>query len=488
MATKQELVNAIRVLSMDAVQQASSGHPGMPMGMADIAEVVWRDFLRHNPKNPHWPNRDRFVLSNGHGSLLHYVLLHLSGYALPLAEIKRFRQLHSITPGHPEYGNTPGIETTTGPLGQGIANAVGMAIAERILAAQFNRDEHPIVDHWTWVFAGDGCLMEGISHEACSLAGTLGLGKLIMIYDDNGISIDGQVSGWFSDDTAARFKSYGWQVIANVDGHDRDAIRLAVLSARTDRTRPTLIACKTIIGYGSPNKQATAAAHGAPLGSAEVAAVREQLGWQHAPFEIPKDIYEAWDACPAGDRHETKWHADFAAYRVAYPVLATEFMRRTEGRLPDQWQDHCTRLIAATAAKGESIASRKASQNTLQHCGAVLPELIGGSVDLAGSNLTLWNGSKAFNRHHRDANYIYYGVREFAMVAIASGLSLHGGFIPYSATFLVFSDYARNAIRMAALMGLRSVLVFTHDSLGLGEDGPTHQPIEHAASLRLIPI
>ncbi len=487
MATQQDLVNAIRVLSMDAVQQAASGHPGMPMGMADIAEVVWRDFLRHNPENPQWPNRDRFMLSNGHGSLLHYVLLHLCGYALPLAEIKRFRQLHSLTPGHPEYGDTPGIETTTGPLGQGIANAVGMAIAERVLAAQFNRGEHCIVDHWTWVFAGDGCLMEGISHEACSLAGTLGLGKLIVIYDDNGISIDGEVSGWFSDDTAARFNAYGWQVIADVEGHDRDSIRLALVSARAERSRPTLIACKTVIGYGAPHKQATAAAHGAPLGSAEVAAVRQRLGWPHPPFEIPQAIYDGFDARPAGRLFEAQWLADFAAYKAAHAELAAEFTRRIEGRLPEQWAADCARLTAATVTKAEAMASRKASHNMLQHFGTALPELIGGSADLAGSNLTLWRGSRALSRSDSDANYIYFGVREFAMVAITSGLALHRGFIPYSATFLVFSDYARNAIRMAALMKLRSVLILTHDSLGLGEDGPTHQPIEHAASLRLIP-
>ena len=487
MPSRQELANAIRVLSMDAVQRAGSGHPGMPMGMADIAEVVWNDFLRHNPEHPHWLDRDRFVLSNGHGSMLHYALLHLSGYALPLKELQRFRQLHSMTPGHPEYGDTPGVETTTGPLGQGIANAIGMAIGERAMAAQYNRPGYCIVNHWTWVFAGDGCLMEGISHEACSLAGSLGLGKLILIYDDNNISIDGEVSGWFNDDTPARFAAYGWQVIDAVDGHDADSIHTALVSARREQTRPTLVVCKTIIGFGAPHKQGTAAAHGAPLGKDEIAAARERLGWKHEPFKIPDAIYAGWDARTTGREHEAQWSQDFASYSAEYPHLAAEFTRRSKAILPPGWAAHSDRLITATATKAEDIATRKASQNALEHFGPILPELIGGSADLAGSNLSLWSGSRALTRTDANANYIYFGVREFAMVAIASGLALHGGFIPYSATFLMFSEYARNALRMAALMKLRSVFVLTHDSIGLGEDGPTHQAVEQAASLRLIP-
>ena len=487
MSSRRDLANAIRALSMDAVQRAKSGHPGMPMGMADIAEVLWNDFLRHNPGNPRWANRDRFVLSNGHGSMLLYSLLHLSGYALPMQEIENFRQLHSMTPGHPEYGDTPGVETTTGPLGQGLANAVGMAIAEKALAAHFNRDDHPIVDHHTYVFVGDGCLMEGISHEACSLAGTLGLGKLIVFYDDNGISIDGDVKNWYTDDTPARFRAYGWQVLADVDGHDSEAVKSAIEAARENADAPTLICCKTIIGWGSPNKQGKASSHGAALGADEVALVRETIGWPHAPFHIPDDIRTAWDASSSGQDLEDAWTQQFDAYRGAHPQLAAEFERRMRGALPDGWSAHADAFIDEVQQAGESIASRKASQNALEGYAPVLPELIGGSADLAGSNLTLHSGSRPVSADGADGNYLYFGVREFAMSAILNGLALHGGFIPYGATFLVFSEYARNALRMAALMGIRSIFVYTHDSIGLGEDGPTHQAVEQTATLRLIP-
>jgi len=472
---------------MDAVQRAKSGHPGMPMGMADIAEVLWNDFLRHNPVNPGWVDRDRFVLSNGHGSMLLYSLLHLTGYALPMKEIENFRQLHSMTPGHPEFGDTPGVETTTGPLGQGLANAVGMALAEKVLAAQFNRGEHRVVDHHTYVFTGDGCLMEGISHEACSLAGTLGLGKLIAFYDDNGISIDGEVKGWFTDDTPSRFRAYGWHVVPDVDGHDAEAVKRAIEEARANPEAPTLICCKTIIGWGSPNKQGKESSHGAALGEDEVALVRETIGWPHAPFQIPDDIATAWNATDRGRALEETWSEAFEAYRSAHPALAGEFERRMHGRLRDSWSAHADALIAATQEAGEDIASRKASQNAIQGFASELPELIGGSADLTGSNLTLHSGSTPVSARADDGNYIYFGVREFAMSAICNGLALHGGFIPYSATFLTFSDYARNALRMAALMGIRSIFVYTHDSIGLGEDGPTHQAVEHTASLRLIP-
>ena len=487
MPSRRDLANAIRALSMDAVQRAKSGHPGMPMGMADIAQVLWNDFLRHNPANPAWPDRDRFVLSNGHGSMLLYSLLHLSGYALPMTEIENFRQLHSMTPGHPEYGDTPGVETTTGPLGQGLANAVGMAMAEKLLAAHFNRDGHTLVDHHTYVFVGDGCLMEGISHEACSLAGTLGLGKLIVIYDDNGISIDGEVSNWFTDDTPARFRAYGWQVLPQVDGHDPDAIKGAIASARENAAQPSLICCKTVIGWGSPNKQGKASSHGAALGEEEVALVRETIGWPHAPFHIPDDIAAAWDANSRGQALEDQWTQRFEAFAGAHPALAAEFQRRMEGALPDAWNTHADAFIHQVQEAGETIASRKASQNALESYAPALPELIGGSADLTGSNLTLHSGSRAVSAAAEEGNYIYFGVREFAMSALMNGLALHGGFIPYGATFLTFSDYARNALRMAALMGIRSIFVYTHDSIGLGEDGPTHQAVEQVASLRLIP-
>ncbi len=457
------------------------------MGMADLAEVLWNDFLHHNPANPNWPNRDRFVLSNGHGSMLLYSLLHLSGYPLSIEEIKNFRQLHSMTPGHPEYGDTPGVETTTGPLGQGLANAVGMAIAEKVLAAQFNRPQHAIVDHHTYVFVGDGCLMEGISHEACSLAGTLGLGKLVVFYDDNGISIDGDVSHWFTDDTPARFRAYGWQVIADVDGHDPEAVKSAIETARAHTDSPSLICCKTIIGWGSPNKQGKESSHGAALGEDEVALVRETIGWPHPPFEIPDDIMTAWDARARGRACEDAWTKQFEVYRAAHPELAAEFERRVHGTLPDDWSSHADAFIAKVQAAGENIASRKASQNALEGYAPVLPELIGGSADLTGSNLTLHSGSRAVSAAPDDGNYIYFGVREFAMSAILNGLALHGGFIPYGATFLTFSEYARNALRMAALMGIRSIFVYTHDSIGLGEDGPTHQAVEQVATLRLMP-
>ncbi|MBK5146036.1 transketolase, partial [Budviciaceae bacterium BWR-B9] len=482
----KELANAIRALSMDAVQKAKSGHPGAPMGMADIAEVLWRGFLKHNPTNPQWANRDRFVLSNGHGSMLIYSLLHLSGYDLTIDDLKQFRQLHSRTPGHPEYGYAPGVETTTGPLGQGICNAVGMAIAERTLAAQFNRPGHDIVDHYTYTFMGDGCMMEGVSHEACSLAGTLKLGKLIAFYDDNGISIDGHVEGWFTDDTAMRFEAYGWHVIRGIDGHDSDAIRQAVEQAQKETGKPSLLMCKTIIGFGSPNKAGTHDSHGAPLGDAEVAATREALGWKYEPFVIPQEIYSAWDAKSAGQSAEAEWDKQFAAYRAAHPELAAEFTRRVSGELPAQWQAESQKFIENLQANPANIASRKASQNALEAFGKVLPEFLGGSADLAPSNLTMWSGSKSIV-DDLAGNYIHYGVREFGMSAMMNGIALHGGFVPYGATFLMFMEYARNAVRMAALMKIRSVFVYTHDSIGLGEDGPTHQPVEQMASLRLTP-
>ncbi|MCA7013561.1 transketolase [Dickeya dadantii] len=486
MSSRKELANAIRALSMDGVQKAKSGHPGAPMGMADIAEVLWRDHLNHNPANPHWANRDRFVLSNGHASMLIYSLLHLTGYDLPIEELKNFRQLHSRTPGHPEVGYTPGVETTTGPLGQGIANAVGMAIAERTLAAQFNRPGHDIVDHHTYVFLGDGCMMEGISHEVCSLAGTLKLGKLVAFYDDNGISIDGHIEGWFTDDTAARFEAYGWHVVRGIDGHDADAIQRAIKEAQSVTDKPSLLLCKTVIGFGSPNKAGTHDSHGAPLGDAEVAATREQLGWKYGPFEIPADIYAAWDARKAGQGKEAAWQQAFNAYASAYPELAAEFTRRVSGELPASWQAESAKVIEQLQANPAKIASRKASQNALEAYGKLLPEFLGGSADLAPSNLTIWSGSKSLNEDPA-GNYIHYGVREFGMTAIANGISLHGGFVPYTATFLMFVEYARNAVRMAALMKVRSIYVYTHDSIGLGEDGPTHQPVEQLASLRVTP-
>jgi transketolase len=482
----RDAINVLRALAMDAVQKANSGHPGMPMGMAEIAEVLWQRHLRHNPANPQWFNRDRFVLSNGHGSMLLYALLHLTGYDLPLQQLQRFRQLHSKTPGHPEYGVTPGVETTTGPLGQGIANAVGMALAEKVLATQFNRPGHEIVDHHTYVFLGDGCLMEGISHEACSLAGTLGLGKLIAFYDDNGISIDGHVSGWFTDDTPRRFASYGWHVLPNVDGHDSEAIDNAIRAAKAMADKPTLICCKTVIGHGSPNKAGSHDVHGAPLGEKEVAATRATLGWNHAPFEIPPHIYELWDARGVGADIEEAWRRRLVSYANAHPELGREFGRRMRGELPADFVETVRRLMTRTHAKAATIATRKASQEAIEGVAPALPELIGGSADLASSNLTLWSGSHAITSTS-GGNYIYYGVREFGMAAVMNGLALHGGFIPYGGTFLTFSDYARNALRMAALMHIRSIFVFTHDSIGLGEDGPTHQPVEHLATLRLIP-
>jgi transketolase len=487
MPSRRELANAIRALSMDAVQKANSGHPGAPMGMADMAEVLWNDFLQHNPTNPDWPDRDRFVMSNGHGSMLLYSLLHLSGYDLSIEDLKQFRQLHSKTPGHPEYGYTPGIETTTGPLGQGVANAVGMAIAERALAAEFNHDDLDIVNHHTYFSVGDGCLMEGISHEACSLAGTLQLGKLIGFYDSNSISIDGDIEGWFTDDTAARFEAYGWHVIRDVDGHDADQIIAALNNARSEASKPTLICCTTVIGWGSPNKQGKESSHGAPLGDDEIALTREALDWKFDAFVIPDEYYAGWDAKQRGAQLEAEWNKKFSAYQKKYPEQAAEFIRRTEGKLPDNWAEASAEYIKATAETGEDIASRQASQKALNSYGALLPELIGGSADLAGSNLTLWSGSKGIDGKSGAGNYIYYGVREFAMCAINNGLTLHGGFIPYGATFLIFSDYARNALRMAALMKQRNIFVFTHDSIGLGEDGPTHQAVEQAATLRLIP-
>ncbi len=486
MPSRRELANAIRALSMDAIQKAKSGHPGAPMGMADIAEVLWNDFLSHNPANPKWANRDRFVLSNGHGSMLLYSLLHLSGYDLPMEEIKNFRQLHAKTPGHPEYGYAPGIETTTGPLGQGIANAVGMAIAEKTLAGQFNRPGHAVIGHHTYVFLGDGCMMEGISHEACSLAGTLGLGKLIALYDDNGISIDGEVEGWFTDNTPMRFRAYGWHVIDKVDGHDAEAVKKAIAEAKTVTDKPSLICCKTVIGWGSPNKQGKEDCHGAPLGDAEIALVRQTIGWPHPAFEIPAEIYAGWNAKDKGAAREAEWNTRFAGYKAAHPELAAELERRLSGKLPADWQEKAGAYIDGVNAKAEKVATRKASQNCLNGYGPLLPELLGGSADLAGSNLTIWSGSKGINTD-AGGNYIYYGVREFGMAAIANGIALHSGFIPYTATFLIFSEYARNALRMAALMKQRSVYVFTHDSIGLGEDGPTHQPVEQTATLRMIP-
>ncbi|PAR95063.1 transketolase [Vibrio cholerae] len=484
---RKQLANAIRALSMDGVQKANSGHPGAPMGMADIAEVLWRSHLNHNPQNPNWPDRDRFVLSNGHGSMLIYSLLHLSGYELSIDDLKNFRQLHSKTPGHPEYGYAPGIETTTGPLGQGITNAVGMAMAEKALAAQFNKPGHDIVDHFTYVFMGDGCLMEGISHEACSLAGTLGLGKLIAFWDDNGISIDGHVEGWFSDDTPKRFEAYGWHVIPAVDGHDADAINAAIEAAKAETSRPTLICTKTIIGFGSPNKAGSHDCHGAPLGNDEIKAAREFLGWEYAPFGIPADIYAAWDAKQAGASKEAAWDEKFAAYAKAYPAEAAEYKRRVAGELPANWEAATSEIIANLQANPANIASRKASQNALEAFGKLLPEFMGGSADLAPSNLTMWSGSKSLTAEDASGNYIHYGVREFGMTAIINGIALHGGFVPYGATFLMFMEYARNAMRMAALMKIQNIQVYTHDSIGLGEDGPTHQPVEQIASLRMTP-
>ena len=486
MSSRRELANAIRALSMDAVQKANSGHPGAPMGMADIAEVLWRDFLQHNPTNPAWLDRDRFILSNGHGSMLLYSLLHLSGYDLPIEELKNFRQLHSKTPGHPEIGYTPGVETTTGPLGQGLANAVGLAIAERTLAAQFNRPDHEIVDHHTYVFMGDGCLMEGISHEVCSLAGTLGLGKLIGFYDHNGISIDGETEGWFTDDTHKRFESYNWHVIGDIDGHDADAIREAIKEAQSVTDKPSLIICRTIIGFGSPNKAGKEESHGAALGEAEVALTRKQLGWNYPAFEIPAEIYQQWDAKAAGAEREKAWDTKFAAYKEAHPELAKEYERRMNGEMPANWETEATRFIQELQANPQKIASRKASQNSLEAYGKMLPEFLGGSADLAPSNLTIWSGSKSI-KEDPAGNYIHYGVREFGMTAIGNGIAHHGGFVPYTATFLMFVEYARNAARMAALMKARQILVYTHDSIGLGEDGPTHQPVEQIASLRLTP-
>ena len=484
---RTDLANAIRALSMDAVQKANSGHPGAPMGMADIAEVLWNDFLRHNPANPHWPNRDRFVLSNGHGSMLLYSLLHLTGYDLPMEELKNFRQLHSKTPGHPEHGYTPGVETTTGPLGQGLANAVGMALAEKVLAAQFNREGHTVIDHHTYTFLGDGCLMEGISHEACSLAGTLGLGKLVAFYDDNGISIDGEVEGWFTDDTPARFRAYGWQVINEVNGHNPSEVKAAIEAARHETGRPTLICCRTVIGKGAPNKQGTEACHGSPLGAEEVAATRAAIGWEHEAFHIPRAIYEGWDARPRGAAAERAWNETMDAYARAHPGLAAELRRRLAGELPADFSARAAAYIEQCQQEGATIASRKASQNCLNAFGPLLPELLGGSADLAGSNLTLWSGSKGISRDAAGGNYIYYGVREFGMAAIMNGIALHGGFINYGATFLIFMEYARNAVRLAALMRQQSIFVFTHDSIGLGEDGPTHQPVEQLTALRSTP-
>jgi transketolase len=488
MPSRRDLANAIRALSMDAVQKANSGHPGAPMGMADIAEVLWNDFMHHNPANPKWPNRDRFVLSNGHGSMLVYSLLHLTGYDLSMEDIKQFRQLHSKTPGHPEYGYTPGVETTTGPLGQGVTNAVGMAIAEKMLAGQFNREGHKIVDHYTYVFLGDGCMMEGISHESCSLAGTLGLGKLIAFWDDNGISIDGHVEGWFTDDTAKRFEAYGWHVVRDVDGHDAEAVKKAIQEARSVNDKPSMICCKTVIGWGAPNLCGSHDCHGAALGEEEVAATRENLGWKYPPFVVPDEIYAGWNARDKGASNEAAWAEKFAAYKAAHPALAAEFERRAiKNELPADWAAKAKDFIAGVNAKAEKIATRKASQNAIGGFAPVLPELVGGSADLAGSNLTLWKDAKGISSTVSDGNYIYYGVREFAMSAIMNGIALHGGFIPYGGTFLVFSDYARNAVRMSALMKQRVIYVYTHDSIGLGEDGPTHQPIEHVSSLRVIP-
>ena len=487
MPTRRELANAVRALSMDAVQQAKSGHPGAPMGMADIAQVLWCDYMSHNPSNPDWANRDRFVLSNGHGSMLLYSLLHLTGYGLSIEELKNFRQLHSKTPGHPEYGYAPGVETTTGPLGQGISNAVGMAVAEKVLAAQFNKEGHEIVDHHTYAFLGDGCLMEGISHEVCSLAGTLGLGKLVAFYDDNGISIDGEVEGWFTDDTAGRFKAYGWQVIEGVDGHDAEAVSKAVAAARENTTQPTLIICKTIIGFGSPNKQGSESSHGAALGDDEIALTRKELGWTAAPFEIPADISAEWDGREKGRKAEADWDAKFAEYEKAYSELAAEFKRRVKGDLPADFVSKADEYIAKLQANPEKLATRKASQNALNAYGPLLPEMLGGSADLAGSNLTLWEGSKGVVNEDASGNYLFYGVREFGMSAMMNGITLHGGFKAYGATFLMFMEYARNAVRMAALMKAPAIFVYTHDSIGLGEDGPTHQPVEQLVALRSTP-
>lgn len=487
MPSRKELANAIRALSMDAVQKANSGHPGAPMGMADIAEVLWRDFLNHNPANPKWSERDRFILSNGHGSMLLYSLLHLSGYDLSIDDLKNFRQLHSRTPGHPEYGYAPGVETTTGPLGQGITNGVGMALAEKVLAAQFNRPDFDIVDHHTYVFMGDGCMMEGISHEACSLAGTLKLGKLIAFWDDNGISIDGHVEGWFTDDTPARFEAYGWHVIRAVDGHDADAVKAAIEAAKAETDKPTLICCKTVIGFGSPNKAGSHDCHGSPLGAAEIAAAREFLGWNHEPFVIPADIAAEWSAKDAGAAKEAAWNEKYAAYAEAHPVLAAEYKRRVNGDLPANWAEASQAFVEQLQANPSKIASRKASQNAIEAFGKLLPEFLGGSADLAPSNLTMWSGSESLTADDASGNYVHYGVREFAMSAMMNGVALHGGFIPYGATFLMFMEYARNAVRMAALMKQRTIFVYTHDSIGLGEDGPTHQPVEQIASLRLTP-
>ncbi len=487
MISRRELANAVRVLAMDAVQEAHSGHPGMPMGMADIIEVLWNDFYRHHPGNPHWFNRDRFILSNGHGSMLQYAALHLSGYDLPLGELKRFRQMHAKTPGHPEVHETPGVETTTGPLGQGIANGVGFALAEKLLAARFNRPGFAIVDHHTWVFCGDGCLMEGVSQEAISLAGTWKLGKLTLVYDDNSISIDGDVNGWFTDDSAMRFRACGWHVITDVDGHDAGQIKAALLAARAETNRPSVLLCKTIIGFGSPASEGTAACHGAPLGENEIGAVRDRLDWCWSPFEVPVQIYAGWDARQAGARHEAEWNTLLADYTKAYPALAGEFKRRLAAELPADWPEKSQAFVARMQAEGLDVASRKASQMTLDAFAPLLPELIGGSADLTGSNLSFWYGSVGMTEASVDANYIHYGVREFGMTAIGNGLALHGGFLPYDATFLVFSDYARNAVRMSALIPAHSIHVYTHDSIGLGEDGPTHQPVEQLASLRLIP-
>ncbi len=487
MSSRRELANAIRALSMDAVQKANSGHPGAPMGMADIAEVLWNGHMKHNPANPAWADRDRFVLSNGHGSMLIYSLLHLTGYELAIDDLKNFRQLHSKTPGHPEYGYAPGVETTTGPLGQGITNAVGMALAEKTLAHQFNRPGHEIVDHYTYVFLGDGCMMEGISHESCSLAGTLGLGKLIAFWDDNGISIDGETEGWFTDNTPGRFEAYGWHVVRDVDGHDAAAIDKAIHEAKSVNDKPTLICCKTTIGFGSPNLAGSHDCHGAPLGAEEISATREQLGWPYEPFVVPDEIYQGWNAKASGAAAEAEWNEKFSAYASAHPELAAEFTRRMAGDLPANWEAEAARFIAAVNEKAESPATRKASQNTLNGYGPVLPEFLGGSADLTPSNLTSWSGSKSITEGHADGNYLSYGVREFGMSAIMNGIALHGGFIPYGGTFLMFSEYARNALRMASLMKLRSIFVYTHDSIGLGEDGPTHQPIEQIPTLRMIP-
>ncbi len=487
MPSRRDLANAVRALAMDAVEAAKSGHPGMPMGMADIAEVLWNDFLRHDPGNTKWPDRDRFVISNGHGSMLHYALLHLSGYDLPLDELKNFRQLHSKTPGHPEAHHTPGIETTTGPLGQGLANAVGMALAEKLLAARYNRPEFPVVDHFTWVLLGDGCLMEGISHEAASLAGTMKLGKLITLYDDNGISIDGDVRGWFTDETVKRFESYGWHVIGGVDGHNPDAIRAAIVEAQNEEDKPSLICCRTVIGYGAPTKAGKESSHGAPLGGDEITGARQALGWSHAAFEIPGEIKSGWDARLAGGMRSKEWQRHFEDYRRVDPAHAAEFERRIAGELPDSFADEAWAYVESVQAKLPEVASRKASQQAIEAFGPLLPEMIGGSADLAHSNLTLWKGSVDVNADPARGNYVYYGVREFAMTAISNGLALHGGFVPYDATFLVFSDYARNAVRMSALIPAAAIHVYTHDSIGLGEDGPTHQPVEHLASLRYIP-